>query len=119
MTAPRWRVCPVNHRYAVSDTGTVRNKKTRRHIKRIDNGRGYLRVKLTHKNGARWYAVHLLVLRTFDCPRPAPDFEGCHHNGNRKDNKLNNLFWKTKDQNTADRVKHCAQRKAKRETSNR
>lgn len=113
----KWRACPLNKRYAISDTGLVRNKKTRKHVKRWDNGRGYLRVRLCHKTGGRWYAIHLLVLRTFDTPRPGPDFEGCHQDGNRRNNKINNLFWKTKEQNTADRIKHCRERKL--ETSNR
>jgi hypothetical protein len=113
MTNPRWRVCPCNRRYAVSDRGSVRNKKTRRVLKQFDNGRGYLRVRLYHakKRGGHWYPVHLLVLRTFDCERPGPEYEGAHHNGNRQDNRLSNLFWKTKEQNTADRVKHCKARK--------
>jgi len=112
----KWRGCPCNKRYSVSDTGLVRNKKTRKHIKRYDNGRGYLRVRLYHakKGGGHWYAVHLLVLRTFDTERPGPEFEGAHHDGNRNNNALNNLFWKTKEQNTADRVKHCAERKKKK-----
>lgn len=109
----RWRVCPINRRYAVSDRGSVRNKKTRLVIKAVDNGRGYLRVRLYHarKGGGHWYAVHLLVLRTWEYERPGPGYEGAHHNGNRRDNRLSNLFWKTKEQNTADRVKHCKARK--------
>ena len=113
MTGPRWRVCPCNRRYQVSDRGSVRNKKTRRNVGQWDNGRGYLRVRLCHKEGTgRWYAVHLLVLTTFEYARPGPEYEGAHHDGNRTDNRLANLFWKTKEQNTADRVKHCAERKA-------
>lgn len=108
----RWKVCPVNRRYAVSDSGSVRNKKTRRVVQTYDNGRGYLRVRLYHAYGpARWYPVHLLVLRTWDCERPGPEFEGAHHNGDRQDNRLANLFWKTKEQNTADRVRHYEERK--------
>ena len=111
---PKWRVCPCNPRYQVSDYGSVRNKKTRRVLKRVDNGRGYLRVKLYHARfcRAKWYAVHLLVLHTFEYPRPGPEFEGAHHDGNCRNNRLVNLFWKTKEQNTADRIKHGAKRKA-------
>lgn len=114
--AERWRVCPCNKRYQVSDNGSVRNKKTRRVVQRVDNGRGYLRVKLYHARYRRskWYAVHLLVLYTFDTWRPGPEFEGAHHDGNRLNNRLNNLFWKTKEQNTADRVKHMAERKKRK-----
>ena len=113
MNRPKWRVCPCNRRYAVSDLGSVRNKKTRRTLTRYDNGRGYLRVKLYHaKTGrGRWYAVHLLVLYTFEYSRPGPEFEGAHQDGNQLNNALKNLFWKTKTQNTADRVKHMAARK--------
>lgn len=113
MARERWRVCPCNRRYAISDIGSVRNKKTRRVIAQHDNGRGYLRVRLYHakKKDGHWYAVHLLVLHTFEYARPGPEFEGAHNDGNRLNNKLNNLFWKTKTQNTADRVKHMAERK--------
>ncbi len=113
MARERWRICPCNRRYAISDLGSVRNKKTRRVIAQHDNGRGYLRVRLYHakKKDGHWYAVHLLVLYTFEYARPGPEFEGAHNDGNRLNNKLNNLFWKTKTQNTADRVKHMAERK--------
>ena len=119
MGHPKWRVCPCNRRYQVSDLGGVRNKKTRIACTRVDNGQGYLRVKLyvgtisETRRGKyyRWFAVHLLVLETFEYARPGPEFEGAHQDGNRSNNKLTNLFWKTKAQNTADRVKHRAERK--------
>jgi hypothetical protein len=115
----RWRACPCNKRYSISDGGLVRNQKTRKHVKRYDNGRGYLRVRLYHakKGRGHWYAVHLLVLRTWGTERPGDDYEGAHDDGNRLNNSFNNLFWKTKEENTADRAKHFAQRKAKLETS--
>ena len=107
----RWRVCPVNKLYAVSDRGSVRNKKTRRVVKSYPNGNRYLRVQLCRLGKPKNYLVHRLVLITFKGPPPAPGMEGAHIDGRRRNNALANLYWATKEQNTADRVRHHKARK--------
>ncbi|MCK1543310.1 HNH endonuclease [Bradyrhizobium sp. 179] len=96
--------------YEVSDLGRVRA------VERIDGGgrkRGgilkpYLSKKGYHRVGLRdrkHYSVHQLVLRAFRGP-PGPNEEGCHDNGIRTDNRLDNLYWGTPTQNNRDRKRH-------------
>lgn len=50
--------------------------------------------------------VHELVLYAFVGPRPSPDHEALHGNGDRADNRLDNLRWGTVLENAADRELH-------------
>lgn len=63
-----------------------------------DNGRGYLRVKLTLKNKPKYIMVHRLVAEAFI---PNPEKKRCanHKDGNKKNNKLSNLDWMTHSEN--------------------
>lgn len=66
---------------------------------------GYLKV-IINKMGRRYNRlIHRLVLETFIGPCPK-GMEGCHNNGDRTDNILDNLRWDTKKNNQADRAKH-------------
>ncbi len=66
---------------------------------------GYNTVSLRKNKKSYKKFVHRLVLEAFagDCP----DGQQCRHlNGNRKDNRLENLKWGTRSENQMDRVKH-------------
>lgn len=74
-------------------------------------------MKLKPQIGNRGYAyimaygttpvtVHKLVLLAFVGPRPSAFHEGRHLNGNRTDNKKDNLCWGTKKENAEDRLLH-------------
>jgi hypothetical protein len=55
--------------------------------------------------------VHRLVLETF--VGPCPDgHEGCHRNGNRTENYLDNLYWATRARNCVDTRRHGRHPKA-------
>ena len=69
-------------------------------------GKGYLYANLRDGHRHRRAAVHILVLEAHRSLRPGPGVEGCHDNGIRTDNRLVNLFWKTKPENRADRERH-------------
>jgi hypothetical protein len=49
--------------------------------------------------------VHRLVLETYVGPCPK-GMEACHNNGDRRDNRLENLRWGTRSANIYDAVKH-------------
>lgn len=49
------------------------------------------------------FPVHICVLNAFVGPRPYPHYEGRHLNDDKHDNRLSNLAWGTKSQNTQDR----------------
>lgn len=113
--AEQWRDIPTwETRYQVSDQGRVRSKDIRTtdkngrkwnktgtihgtHKKR--NGYVYVNLKAAPRKQRRY--VHQLVLEAFVGPRPE-GAEACHNNGNRADNRLENLRWDTVSENRLD-----------------
>ena len=85
--------------YSIDPHGNIYGKKSQPLATFSSNG--YRKITLNGKN----HYVHLLVLRTFHGERP-PNCEARHKNGNRLDNRKDNLCWGTKKQNGRDRVKH-------------
>src|SRR5690606_27256834 len=66
---------------------------------------GYAQVDL-HRAGVRTrFPVHRLVLIAFVGAPPA-GFEGCHNDGDRLNNSLENLRWDTHSANMQDTVTH-------------
>lgn len=67
---------------------------------------GYLRVRLRRDGRRYWRRVNVLVCEAFTGPRP---FEGaqCRHlDGDRRNNRAENLAWGTAMENTLDRFEH-------------
>jgi len=107
-TTERWRPVPgYEGLYSVSDCGNVRIEVTRRnirtgtHLRQTPDPDGYLIVTLTDTRTPRNCRVSLVVLAAFVGPRP-PGQETNHKDGNRQNNRLENLEYITKPQN----VKH-------------
>lgn len=67
---------------------------------------GYKRVALLNAGERREAAVHVLVLEAFVGPRPTPEHETRHLDGDRARNNIKNLAWGTPSENYADQVKH-------------
>jgi hypothetical protein len=77
-----------------------------RRLKGSVDSDGYLRVKIKHTiKGKVERQVHQLILFAFVGPRPAK-YEGCHNNGDRLDNRVENLRWDTTSENQKDAVRH-------------
>jgi hypothetical protein len=71
------------------------------------NSHGYPSVRLVFPDGTRKrVAVHRMVAEAFLSPRPSPEHEIRHLNGDRKDNRARNLKWGTRSENAQDRVQH-------------
>lgn len=66
---------------------------------------GYLVVKMRVNGRQVTRLVHRLVLEAFDRP-PKPEEETRHINGDRTDNRIENLLWGTASENHQDRVRH-------------
>jgi hypothetical protein len=64
---------------------------------------GYKVVSLGGRGGKKAY-IHDLVLETFIGKRPEGK-EACHINGEKSDNRLDNLYWGTRKENVADAIK--------------
>lgn len=70
---------------------------------------GYLEAFLRRNNERFYKTVHRLVLETYIGPCPV-GMESRHLNGNRLDNRLENLVWGTPSENTFDAIRHRTHR---------
>lgn len=115
--ATEWRPIPgFEEEYMVSSFGEVRSldRISSGNVRRQVKGKilrpgvvsgGYLKVILSVGSRRRFASVHHLVLEAFVGPCP-PGMECCHNDGNRQNNRLENLRWDTKKANQGDRLKH-------------
>lgn len=106
-TMEEWKSIPCNAGYEASNTGKIRNAKTKREIKTAAAAKKYHVVALS---GVQ-YPVHRLVAQTFlENPDNLPFVN--HKDSNKRNNHVDNLEWIT----NADNVKHAvAQGRAGRE----
>lgn len=78
----------------------------RRELRQHLDAYGYPRVRLTIGGRRRAYLVHRLVAANHLEPRPTDKHEVCHINGDKTDNRVENLRWGTRKENAADRERH-------------
>lgn len=109
-----WRKVP-DWPYEVSDLGRVRRLGKIKLLKLYKHKRGgYPAVCLCSHGSSRYVFVHILVLETFVCARPA-GMEARHFpDNNPGNNRLTNLSWCTSKQNAADRKTHGTQVRGER-----
>lgn len=74
---------------------------------------GYLVVVLSKERKRYTKSVHRLILETFS-GRPSKNLDCCHNNGDRLDNRIENLRWDTRKNNEADKVKHGTDNRGER-----
>lgn len=99
-----WRpVKGYEGRYEVSDLGRVRGPRAIR--KPCANYKGYRYVSLWLRGRRKNMKIARLVLSTFVCARPN-GMESAHLNGDRSDDRLQNLAWVTSSENEAHKRAH-------------
>lgn len=96
----QWRDVPGYPGYRVSDLGRVHGP--RKLLKCNPNNTGY---RMAGLSAGYLKAVHLIVLEAFAGPRPAGAVAR-HLNGDKQDNRLENLVWGTAKENADDMVRH-------------
>lgn len=86
--------------YEVSNLGRIRNTKTGKFLKPTTTNGGYLRVWLYNDNTKKEHLVHRLVGMTF-INNPLNKETINHINGIKVDNRIENLEWLSRDENTS------------------
>ena len=105
--------------YEVSNLGNLRRRegspgryKVQRplkqfELKRPDGGQGYLTCRFKAKSkGQKTLYVHRIVCAALHGPAPSERHQCCHNDGDKHNNRAENLRWDTKSANEMDRVKH-------------
>jgi hypothetical protein len=91
-----YKEIPFAKQYLVSDLGNVKSKRYDKPLKGSINSCGYLRVQLGCSKNKHF--IHRLVAQCFlDKPKEC-DYVN-HKDGNKTNNRLNNLEWVTSSQN--------------------
>lgn len=90
--------------YAVTKDGRVWSHKHQKFLKPYVSIR-YKSITLCKNNKKYHRLIHRLVLETFIgfCPK---GMQCCHNDGNKQNNRLENLRWDTPKANQRDRIKH-------------
>ena len=115
MTTEIWKDIPeYEGLYQVSNLGNVKrigsfrgvNKKylNNYYLTPKDNGKGYLRIKLTKNNKSKRHMLHRLISQAF-IENPNNYKVINHINNNKKDNRIENLEWCTQSYNCLHAVK--------------
>lgn len=92
-----WRKIEQNNNYSISDRGDVRNDKTGRILKPHKSTSGYYQIMLGRKQVPQ-YVHRLEAIAFLDNPKELPQVD--HKNGDKLDNRIENLRWVTASENT-------------------
>ena len=74
-------------------------------LKPFKQSNGYIRVTLSRDGKVKLFLVHRLVLLVHEGPCPIKH-TAAHRNGIRDDNRLENLYWATGNEQWSDKEKH-------------
>ena len=89
---------PNYPRYEVTDAGEVINIETGNALKPLIKRTGYAEVQLYNAEGSKCVLIHRIVAEAF-CDNPEGKTEVNHKDGNKKNNRADNLEWVTRSEN--------------------
>lgn len=102
MQSVKWKeIEGYEGKYLVSDTGKVFSIRANKTLTPSQTEKGYLRVCLQDKGEKRWLRVHRIVASAFIANHDSKETVN-HINGNRKDNRVENLEWATMEEQNRD-----------------
>lgn len=109
-----WRPLSEFPEYAVSNLGRVmrvkgcRGARAGRVLKQRLNRDGYpcVTVQSNNRRSRKSYLVNRLVCEAFNGPAPEGDYHAAHADGDRANNRLENLRWASRAENEADKELH-------------
>lgn len=122
--AEEWRRIPTAPDWSVSSLGRVRRETpaprtwSGRILKQKREKQGYLVVHVRANGVPGTRRVHQLVAEAFLGPRPE-GYETCHYNGDRSDNRVENLRYDSPKGNSDDRIRHGTANRGERHGSAR
>ena len=93
-----WAAIPNWPGYSVSTNGAVHGPSGKA-LRPSSLNSGYLGIKLRSGGKARGTTVHAILLEAHVGPRPSRRHVANHKNGNKQDNRLDNLEWVTNSEN--------------------
>lgn len=99
-----WRPVSGNEDYHISSWGRVKGKRVE--FLRTHLSHGYHVVSLSDGTSAKTARVATMVLEAFIGPRPFPEAQAAHGDGDKGNNRLSNLRWATALENQADVDRH-------------
>lgn len=95
----KWKVIEEYPKYSVSNFGNIKNNKTGRILKPAKDSNGYPFVCLFDNKG-HTKTIHRMVAKAF-IPNPENLRDINHINGNKTDNRVENLEWCAHSKNVA------------------
>ena len=101
----KWKTIPGYENYDVSDEGEVRNGKTGRILKSSYSNGGYKKVNLRSNNVVANAKIHRLVAENF-IPNPDGLPQVNHIDGDKNNNRIENLEWCTRGENMRHAAEH-------------
>lgn len=106
------KICkyPLKFNYYVTDDGRIWSERSQKYMSMRPDKDGYLKVALISSEvpeGKRHrYSVHRLVLENFNPVEGMEKLQVNHKDGNKKNNRLENLEWTTCQENIAHAIKN-------------
>lgn len=110
-TTEAWKTIPFAPEYAASSHGRIKRvishpKSPAGKILKAAVSYGYEHIVL-YVDGKRVpQRVSACILTAFVGPRPTPTHQAAHWDGDRRNNRLENLRWATPKENSADKARH-------------
>lgn len=105
-TPKGFKIIPTFERYAINKDGEVFSLISNKMKKSWINMHGYKEIGLQNDKGKTVFRrLHVLLALTFIGPRPE-NFDVCHNDGNKLNNKLSNLRYASKKDNMNDKLIH-------------